>query len=155
VYILDTSSIRSLSGYYPDIFPAVWVRINGAVAAGKIISVREAFREIEVQATKAHIAAWAKANKKIFLDPSRDEMVFVSEIFSVPHFTQMIGRKQIAAGSPVADPFVIAAARVKKACVVTEEIFKENGAKIPNICKHFSIDCTNFEGLMKRERWAF
>lgn len=155
MYVLDTSSIRSLSSYYPDVFPAVWARIDEAVASGKIISVREAFREIEVQVTRAHIGTWAKLNKKIFAAPSRDEMAFVAEIFSVPHFTQMIGRKQIAAGFPVADPFVIAAARIKKACVVTEEVFKDNGAKIPNICMHFSIECTNFEGLMKRERWTF
>ncbi len=155
MYVLDTSSIRSFASYYPDVFPAVWARINESVANGNIVSVREAFREIEVQATKAHISEWAKANRKLFADPSAKEMAFVAEIFSVPHFTQMIGRKQIAAGFPVADPFVIAAARIKKGCVVTEEIFKENGAKIPNICKHFAIDCINFEELMKRERWTF
>lgn len=155
MYVLDTSSIRSFSSYYPEVFPAVWARIDDLVSKGKIVSVREAFREIEVQSTKVHIDDWAKRNKKVFAHPSQEEMAFVAEIFSVPHFTQMIGRKQIAAGFPVADPFVIAAARIKGACVVTEEVFKENGAKIPNICKHFGIDCTNFEGLMKREGWAF
>jgi hypothetical protein len=137
------------------VFPAVWARIDDFVSVGKIISVREAFREIELQATKVHIGEWAKRNKTIFAQPSQEEMAFVAEIFSVPHFTQMIGRKQIAAGSPVADPFVIAAARIKNAWVVTEEAFKDNGAKIPNICRHFGIDCTNFEGLMRREGWAF
>lgn len=62
MYVLDTSSIRALSNYYPDVFPAVWARIDEAVDAGRIICVREALREIEVQATKDHIRAWAKGS---------------------------------------------------------------------------------------------
>ena len=58
-------------------------------------------------------------------------------------------------GRPVADPFVVAAAKARGACAVTEESMRETAAKIPNVCDHFEIDWTNVEGFMKREGWAF
>jgi hypothetical protein len=36
-------------------------------------------------------------------------------------------------GSPVADPFVIACAKVSNGAVVTQEVKKEGGLKIPNV----------------------
>lgn len=58
-------------------------------------------------------------------------------------------------GTPVADPFVIAAANVKTGVVVTEERLKPNAAKIPNVCQHFKIPCTNLEGFMSQQSWSF
>ena len=40
-------------------------------------------------------------------------------------------------GKPVADPFVIAK------------------AKIPNVCNHFGILCINLDGFMEKENWTF
>lgn len=82
-------------------------------------------------------------------------MMFVSEIFSIPHFQNLVGQKQTLKGTPVADPFIIACAKVKNGCVVTEEVMKQGAARIPNICEHFGIDCTNVEGFMEREKWEF
>jgi len=31
----------------------------------------------------------------------------------------------------------------------------KNGAKIPNICRHFSIPCLSLEGFMEEEGWQF
>ncbi|MEE8526835.1 MAG: DUF4411 family protein [Thermoanaerobaculia bacterium] len=58
-------------------------------------------------------------------------------------------------GKPVADPFLIAAAKVLDGCVVTEESFPPNAARIPNVCEHFGIDWTNFEGFLERNGWTF
>ncbi len=82
-------------------------------------------------------------------------MLFISQIFSVQHFQNLVGKKQRLKGTPVADPFIIACAKIKNGCVITEEAFKPNAAKIPNICKYFNVDCTNVEGLMQREGWRF
>lgn len=46
-------------------------------------------------------------------------------------------------------------AAVEGCAVVTVEQFKENGAKIPNICGHFGIECLSLEGFMEREGWQF
>jgi hypothetical protein len=56
---------------------------------------------------------------------------------------------------PVADPFVIACAKIRGGTVVTEERLKPNAARIPNICQHFGIPCTNLEGFMQLMGWNF
>ncbi|HDK37844.1 MAG TPA: DUF4411 family protein, partial [Thiolapillus brandeum] len=35
------------------------------------------------------------------------------------------------------------------------EVFRDNSAKIPNVCKHFSVECINLEGFMEQEEWTF
>jgi len=87
--------------------------------------------------------------------PTQEETNFVSQIFAIPHFQALIRKKHQLTGMPVADPFVIACAYANQACVVSEEALKANAASIPNICKHFGIECTNIEGMMEREDWEF
>ena len=61
----------------------------------------------------------------------------------------------VSGGKPVADPFVIARAKISGACVVTQEKKTDNAAKIPNVCDHFGIRCINLEGFMEKESWKF
>ncbi len=154
-YVFDTSSFRVLGHYFPKQFPSFWALLDAAVSSGQVRSVREVRRELEVQATHEHLREWINTNKRIFLTPSPEEMAFVANIFSVPHFQQLVGEKQRLLGRPVADPFVIASAAVAGGCVVTEEVKKDNAAKIPNVCDHFGIRCTSLEGFMGRENWEF
>ena len=67
----------------------------------------------------------------------------------------MIRKKERLKGKPVADPFVIARAKILNASVVTQEKKADNAAKIPNACEHFGIDCINLEGFMEEENWTF
>jgi len=55
----------------------------------------------------------------------------------------------------VADPFVIALAKARDGCVVTEETMRPNAAKIPNVCEHFGIEYAKLEGVMNKEAWTF
>ncbi len=155
IYVFDTSSFIVLGHYFPDRFPSFWNHFDNHVSDGNIISVREVLGELSSPANKPHLAFWLKINKSIFAVPGDEETRFISEIFTIPSFQQLVKQKQISKGNRVADPFVIASARVKNACVVTEEAFRENAAKIPNVCQHFHIDCTNLEGFMERENWTF
>ena len=155
IYVFDTSSFSVLNHYYPDRIPSFWRNFDEFVFQGKILSVREVFNELSGKGNKAHLEKWIKVNKRIFMLPSGQETLFVGQIFSVRHFQQLVGEKQRLKGTPVADPFVIASAKIRKACVVTEEDKKPNAAKIPNVCEHFGIDCTNLEGFMEREGWSF
>ena len=98
---------------------------------------------------------WIHEHKEIFLPPQEEESTFMAQIFAVQHFTQLVPQKKTLTSNPFADPFVIASAGIKNGCVVTEEKLRPNGAKIPNVCEHFGIDCTNLEGLMEREKWRF
>jgi len=155
IYIFDTSSFRVFGNYFPQRFPTIWDSINALVTDGKLISVREVYNELNEGGNKPFLLEWTKENRKIFLTPTQEEMIFVREIFLLKHFQNLVSQKQRLKGSPVADPFIIASAKVKNGCVVTEETFKPNAAKIPNICEHFKIDYTNVEGFMEKERWEF
>src|SRR3546814_17273641 len=73
----------------------------------------------------------------------------------VPYTTLFRSQKKLLKGGRNADPFVIAKAATEGRCVVTMELFKENGAKIPNICQHFGVDCLTLEAFMKRAGWQF
>lgn len=155
VYIFDTNSFIVISHYFPERFPTFWKQLDDYILGGRILSVREVFNELNNNSSKPHLLEWMKKNKDIFLIPSHSEMTFVNSIFQVPHFQYLVSAKQRLKGTPVADPFVIASAKIKGACVVTEEYKKKNAARIPNICDHFEIDCTNIEGFMRMESWEF
>ena len=154
-YVVDTSSFRVLGHYFPDRFPSFWARFNEAVASSRIYSVREVYKELERQVTRQHLLDWAKSNRAIFCAPTAEETHFIAQIFAVLHFRYLISQKQVLTGGPAADPFVIAAANARGACVVTEEARKENAARIPNVCDHFGIRCCSLESLMEQEGWSF
>jgi hypothetical protein len=50
---------------------------------------------------------------------------------------------------------LVAKAKITDATLITEEKFKPNGTKIPNICKHFEIKCKDLEEFMEQEHWSF
>ena len=155
IYVFDTSSFVVLNHYYPERMPSFWRDLDDFVSRGKVLSVREVLNELSRRGNKPDLQKWINANKGIFMPPTERETLFVSEIFSVGHFQYLVGQKQRLKGTPVADPFVVASAKIRKACVVTEEDKKPNAAKIPNVCEHFGIHCTNLEGFMEREGWTF
>jgi hypothetical protein len=155
IYVFDTSSLIVLKNFYPVTFPTLWSQFNQLVADGKVISVREVKRELSDRNDSDVIEDWARDNTSIFLTPSVQESSYVREIFSVAHFQSLVSEKARLKGTPVADPFVIALAAVRSATVVTEERLKPNAAKIPNICQHFGVSCTNLEGFMSQQNWSF
>ena len=155
LYVFDTSSFIVLGHYYPDTFASFWAMVNDFVAAGQLISVEQVYQELDQQAAEQHLVDWFTANRGIFKPPTEDELHAVAEIFQVAHFQQLIGQRQVQTGAVVADPFVIARARVADACVVTQETLRPNAARIPNVCAHFGVECTNLAGLFLREGWRF
>lgn len=58
-------------------------------------------------------------------------------------------------GGYFADPFIIAKAWKVKGTVITEETFKENAVRIPNICEHFEIEYGKLENFLIKEDWKF
>ena len=155
-YVFDTNALSTvLRFYYRDRFPSFWARFDGFIEAGRILSVREVRREIERYHGDQHLLAWVKQNASLFGVPTRQEMEFVRTIFAIPRFRAVISKQALLQGHPVADPFVVARAKVFEATVVTMESWKPNAAKIPNICQHFGVACTDLEGFMATEGWSF
>lgn len=155
IYVFDTSSIRSLQHFYPSVFKTIWDGLDGLVQQQNLISTREVWNELERQNVSADVFAWAKKNKQIFTTPNAAELQFVAQIFQTKHFQSLIGEQQRLKGTPVADPFVIACAKINGGTVVTEEQLKPNAAKIPNVCAHFNVPCIDLEKFMQQQGWTF
>jgi hypothetical protein len=157
MYVFDTSSFSVIfKSFYPARFPTLWSLLNDLVKSGKVFSVHEVFNEIESRNKEA--LQWVKDNKSIFQIPSQEEAEFIKDIFSAKngHFKNIIGKDKILKGGFCADPFLIASAKIKNSCVVTEESNNgSTGSKIPNICDHFGISCLNLEKFMEKENWRF
>lgn len=157
MYVFDTNILIPIFNYYYiSTFPSFWEYFNEYIENGKIISVRDVLKEIEAyHNADSELVIWAKQHKNIFYQPNESEMILVSNIFSIKHFQNNIPKKSQLVGRPVADPFVIAKAKVNDGYVVTNEEYKKNGVTIPNICEYFKVNCINLNKFMELENWKF
>ena len=154
-YVFDTNAFSQLfHSFYRNRFPTLWEQFDILIANGGITSTREVAREIEGDRVVA-LRDWAVIHRHLFPAPNAAEGHFVSRIFAVPHFQQIIERRTLLKGGRNADPFVVASAHGIGGTVVTMEGEPPNGAKIPNICHHFAIPCVSLEGFMEAEDWVF
>lgn len=120
-----------------------------------MISVREVMNEIRQYHRDERVLEWLKAHRQIFEVPTAVEIDHVKAIFEVPHFQQLVRVRNIQLGLPAADPFLIAKARALDGTVVTQEQYRQNAARIPNVCEHFGVPWTDLEGFMEQEGWEF
>lgn len=153
IYVFDSNTlIKIFNNYYREQFPSFWQKFTEYIADRKIISVRAVKTEL---VGRGDVLADFVKNTNIFITPSDDETAFMATIFQVKHFQSLISKKSMLQGREVADPYLIARAKIQNACVVTEEKLKPNAAKIPNVCQKFNIPCINFEQFMADENWFF
>jgi hypothetical protein len=157
IYVCDTNSLSNiLNHYYPDRFPTFLEKFDELVGDKRLISVREARFELKGKFDDDNIIDRLKVhNHNFFEEPTVEELAFITQVYSVPHFRQNLNRKKLLQGGYFADPFIIAKAKIKEAIVITEEDRPENGVRIPNICDHFGIECVKIEGFLIKEDWKF
>jgi hypothetical protein len=155
MYIFDTSAFIVLKHYYRQSFPSLWTGLEELIDAGVLLSTREVYNELQNYNDADYIQTWANDHKEIFETPSNNELEFVAGIFQIAHFRALISQKAALKGTPVADPFVVAAAAIKNAAVVTQESLKPNAAKIPNVCDHFGIRSVKLHEFMAEQGWNF
>lgn len=155
IYVFDTSAFSVLfRNYYRDRFPSLWALFDELVDDERLISTREAGHEVS-DSGLIPMLEWYNDNKQLFHTPNADEGLFIAQIYRVAHFQQNIEHRKILNGGRNADPFLIAKASVVNGTVVTSEKYKENATKIPNICKHFQVNCMSLEQFMAEENWTF
>ena len=146
-YIVDTCSFAELRRTYPqDVFPDVWKLIGRLAQAGVVASVEDVLLELATQDDEVH--QWALARKSIFqpLDiPIQSAVLGILQTH--PTLVDMKHRKSSA------DPFVIAAAQLHSATVVTQEKFSGGPpkVKIPDVCRDLGIPCIDILTLLRRE----
>jgi len=156
-YVFDTNSLIVLfKNFYKSRFPTLWHNYNELLSSQKIISVREVSKEITTYYNENdRLTLWAKENAQVFQKPNKTELQYVTDMFKNNHFQGLISQKSVLEGKPAADPFVIAKAKVLNGYVVTQEKYKENAAKIPNVCVFFDVACIYLEGFMEKESGQF
>jgi hypothetical protein len=155
MYVFDNSPLSALfKNYYRNRFPSLWRNFDALVDQNGLVSTREALREIE-DGPIIELREWAKTQQALFAVPKAAEGAFVARIYAVSHFQQNIEQQKLLKGGYNADPFVIARAAVERRTVVTMEKFKPNAAKVPNICRHFGVECMTLEEFMEAEKWQF
>jgi hypothetical protein len=154
-FVLDTNVFIVLTHFYPSSFPTLWARLDELVLDGTIVSVREVYNELKQSNDSGFLQEWIDERKHIFARPSNAELLMVRRILAVPHFQTLIGVKAVLKGTPVADPFVVAAAKIKGGTVVTQEKLKPTAARIPNVCDHFEVPCMDLQTFMRERGWTF
>ncbi len=130
-YVFDSGPFIDCRYYFPSVFKSYWNKLNQLAQNREIISVREVYNEI-LQGSDI-ISEWVNQNENIFEPPTEEEFNIVKDILS--KHKELIRLMSFNAGTPVADPFIIAKAKANGLSVVTQEVYRENAHKIPNICR--------------------
>ena len=150
-YVIDTNALRTFFRYYYRLVtPELYANLDKMIENGDLISVKEVYNEMERQHQKdSEILQELKNIKHIFLEPTNDEEInIIHEIYSNTNFRNNIKEKNILNGSPVADAFLVAKAKIEKAILITSEKFSPNAAKIPNMCEKYDVEYINYEQFL-------
>lgn len=158
-YCIDTSGWTRLKRGYPlSNFPSLWSRLDGLINDSRLISPDEVYRELARQSDE--LFNWVKSRKTIFKKMGEEHAVLVSKIQT--EFPRLINPNKLG---PVADPFVIALAMVRRRdlsllggeCIVVSE--EKPGTakqtKIPNVCSQYNLKHYSVVDLICQEAWVF
>jgi len=155
-YVFDTNVLSVIfKYYYISSHHSFWIKFNDLKNKKDLISVREVKKEIEEFRSGDNLEEWVSKNTDFFEIPTAAELSFITKIYRISHFQQNMEKKKRLKGGAFADPFIIAKAKINNAIIVTQEKYKENSAKIPNICKEFNIKYVDLEGFLNLEKLQF
>lgn len=150
-YSLDTSGLLDgwVRYYAPEVFPSLWRQMESAAADKTIVAVQDVLLELERQ--DDDVFAWAK--RHVTFVPLEEEIqASATEILA--KFPQLVNTRR---SRSVADPFVIALARVQGLTVVTAERASGSPQKprIPDVCAGVGVKCVPLLGMFKELGWQF
>ena len=149
-YIFDTGPFILLKHYPPKTFISFWECFNSMIINGQVTSVSEVLRELKPDV----MYDWADSHKELFPKPEIEEQILAAEILK--RHPELVKQKHIISGMPVADPFILAKAKITNSIVVTVETYKPNAHNIPNICENMGIKwLVGLVAVMEEEGWRF
>lgn len=155
IYIIDSSSLMELNKHNAmDVYISVWKNINELIKNDRLIAPKEVLNEI--QGYDDNLAKWGKEQKKLFKNPTSEQIEIVKQILKEYPALINVDAKHSA------DPWVIALAitsqetlvKVKR-IVVTEEKPRGNKVKIPYVCSKMDIESIDIVELFRTEGWKF
>jgi len=141
-YVIDTNIFRPLFNViYEDVFPEIWESVDELIELNKFCSVAEVRKEYDNQLShRPESVLWAKDHSHLFLLPSAEDVIMLRKIYEIPEFRMK--PKDIKNKKSHADGFVVAKAHVLNGWAITDESpTSHDPAKIPNICRHFNVNC--------------
>ena len=155
IYVLDANVfIEAARRYYAFQFDSpFWENLIRLYDEGRIISIDRVKNEI--QKGKDELADWVSNDfHAAFVSTDDDEVIssyaqIMNWVYNQDQYT--IAAKAEFANSP--DGWLIAYALAKGCIIVTHESFSKDAKKrvlIPNVCKHFGIECIDTFEMMKR-----
>jgi hypothetical protein len=136
--------------YPPQHFPGVWANIENLVSDGSLISTEEVY--IEIERKDDDLLEWCRGRRGIFLPLTEAVQDVASAILA--ELPTLIDART---GKSMADPFVVATARVTETIVITQEGPTGSGKrpKIPEACDFIGVDWMSLLDLIKVEGWRF
>jgi len=135
-YSIDTSALLDcwVRHYPPDVFPSVWVRIEGFINEGNLIATEEVL--FELKKVDDDVYKWAKKHPAMFMIVDEEIQRTVASILQL--YPRLVDTRK---NRSRADPFVIGLAQIKGCAVVTGETLTGKTAKpnIPDVCLALGI----------------
>lgn len=137
MFVFDTSAYINGWRYHypPSTFPGVWTLIEAGLGDERVLSPRAVFTELGGKDDELH--EWAKDFADAFVDPNEEVQ---TEAGTIQAMLPNPGVRDVA------DPWVIAEARVRGLTVVTYEGRSFGGTptlkastKMPGICAHVGV----------------
>lgn len=136
-HVVDASIWIDLHDRYPqDVFPSIWELFDALIAAGEMQSPDEV--KVEITRRKKTITTWAQSQTDLFCPLEPDIQVCVTDLLGrYPGLTDPESERGMA------DPFVVALAKVKGDAIVISGESKRGGPSktIPDVCDKESIPC--------------
>ena len=152
MYSIDTSALIDgwVRFYPPEVFPALWERIEDLIVRELLVASQSVFHEIE--AGDDSLTEWVKTHKEMFIEDCEDVQSKVRRIQDDWPNPVDFTRKLTGA-----DLFVIGLAQVRGFAVVTGEKPTNNlsAPKIPDACLHGGTRCLNLLQMIQEQGWRF
>lgn len=154
IYSVDTSALVDAwrRWYPPDTHPSLWVNIDAVAQEGRLFISDMVLEELYERDDE--LASWCDEREPFLCQPSDDA---VQEVLrEVINAHPNLGAT-IPGGKNFADPYVIAAAHVRSATVISHEnrTGNLNGPKIPDVCRVYGIEYRRLPDLIRAEGWRF
>ena len=152
-YCIDTSALLDawLRWYPPDLFPGLWDKLDQLINESRLIATEEVF--IELSYKEDQLYKWAGERRdKLFIPLDDQIQIEVTAILTT--FPKLVDQRP---GKGIADPFVIALAKITNTIVVTGELPTSNlqRPKIPDVCDQLDLQCIKITELIRMEDWSF
>jgi hypothetical protein len=157
-YCLDTSALTTAWRFHypPNVFPSLWKDIDACITDGLLIAPDEVLEELKTGGDELY--DWVSVRPSLFIQPDKAIQDVVKSILAHPEHVKLLYSKH-ATSLVVADPFVIAAAKVHACTVVSAEAYQYDVSpkktKIPNVCADLGVAHLSVVEFIQERGWIY